>query len=251
MGKISKKAAVPAPSTAKLEVPAGPFTGFSNATFQFLRDLSDNQTRDWFLAHKADYEKAVREPMVSLVAALDVELSRRGIPLRGDVKRSVFRINRDIRFSKDKSPYKTHVSAALTRDGEKLSPGVLYVHVDPTGSFVAAGFHQPTPEALKAIRLRVASLPREFRRVLEELSSRGLKLSEDDGALKRVPRGFEQVQEPEVVDILRRNSLIVSNPLTQKAVKDTRLPETLATFAEASTPLLNFGWQAIEASSPR
>ena len=138
--------------------------------------------------------------MVSLVAAVSDALAARRIPLRGDPQRAMFRIQRDVHFSRDKRPYKTHAGATLTRDGGRLSPGLLYIHIDPEGCFTAAGFWQPEPAALDAIRRAIAGKPAQFKRAL---SAQGLALSPDEDALKRPPRGHEAVEDPVLHEALR------------------------------------------------
>ena len=119
--------------------PPPAFRGFSAKAFAFLKDLADNQDREWFEAHKPIYEREVKEPLARLVVSLGQARAAKNIDRCCDPKRAIFRIHRDVRFSKDKKPYKTNAGATLTRDGEKRSPGVLYIHVDPEGSFAASG----------------------------------------------------------------------------------------------------------------
>ncbi len=95
------------------------FTGFGPAAFQFFKDLTTHQDRDWFAINKHIYDEQVLAPMTALINDLSDALSLRGIPLQSGAKSAIFRIYRDLRFSKDKSPYKTHIAAALTRDGQK------------------------------------------------------------------------------------------------------------------------------------
>jgi len=224
-------------------LPPPPFTGFGPGAFDFLRGLAAEQDRAWFLAHKDSYEAEIRAPMAALVAALSDALARRRIPLRGDPQRAMFRIQRDVRFSKDKRPYKTHAGATLTRDGGRLSPGLLYIHIDPEGCFAAAGFWQPEPPALAAIRTAIAGKPAVFKRAL---TVHGLTLSPDEDALKRPPRGYEAVEDPLLREALRCRSLTVRQPL---ATTDAELPERIAEFATAALPLLRFGWAAIDGAS--
>ncbi len=227
-------------------LPPPPFTGFGPGAFDFLRGLAAEQDRAWFVAHKDSYEAEIRAPMAALVAALSDELARRRIPLRGDPQRAMFRIQRDVRFSKDKRPYKTHAGATLTRDGGRLSPGLLYIHIDPEGCFAAAGFWQPEPPALAAIRTAIAAKPAAFKRALTALAAQGLTRSEDEEALKRPPRGYEAVEDPELRDALRCRSLTVRRPLV---TLDAGLPDAIADFAEAALPLLKFGWAAIDGAT--
>ena len=107
--------------------PPPPFTGFPPDALAFLRELTANNDRAWFLANKSRYETQVRDPVSSLVTDLAARLAKTKTPLRGDAKRSLFRINRDVRFSKHKNPYKTYAGATLTRAGR--------IHIDPAESF--------------------------------------------------------------------------------------------------------------------
>jgi uncharacterized protein (TIGR02453 family) len=128
--------------------------------------------------------------MAELVTALAAELSQRGVPLTADPKRSIFRIHRDVRFSSDKSPYKTHAGAVLTRDGTKNSQGLLYVHVASQGAFTAAGFYHPDPDQLAALRREIAAAPERFEALERALKKARLELGRDE-PLKRLPRGFD------------------------------------------------------------
>ncbi|MDO9710746.1 DUF2461 domain-containing protein [Paracraurococcus lichenis] len=234
-------------AAAEMVPPPPPFAGFAPAAFAFLRDLAREQTREWFQANRDIHEAEVREPMASLVAAVAEALARRRIPLRGDPQRAIFRIHRDVRFSRDKQPYKTHCGATLTRDGGRLSPGLLYIHIDPLGCFTAAGFWRPEPRALDAIRHAIADRPAAFRRMLAALAAKGLALSPDEEALKRPPRGYEAVEEPVLREALRCRSLTVRRALPEAAVVRADLPEVIAEFAVDALPLLKFGWGAIDA----
>src|ERR1700745_2722316 len=109
------------------------FTGFSPAALQFLSGLAQHNEREWFRAHKAFYESEVQIPWARLVVQTTERLRKAKVPIRADPKRSVFRIYRDTRFSPDKRPYKTHVSAVFDRNLTKGGDGILYLHVDPGG----------------------------------------------------------------------------------------------------------------------
>ncbi|WP_376090842.1 DUF2461 domain-containing protein [Roseomonas sp. CCTCC AB2023176] len=223
-----------------------PFEGFAPDGFAFLTELAERQDRTWFNDNRHRYEAALRDPMAALLAALSDDLAARKIPLRADPKRSVFRIHRDVRFSRDKSPYKTHIGATLTRDGSKMADGLLYLHVDPAAPFAAAGFYQPAPPELDAIRQAVAGEPAAFRRMLTALSKSGLALSPDEDAAKRTPRGFETVEAPDLLDALRRKSFIVRRPLTRDELSRPGLVTAMTDFAAAAMPLLRFGWKALD-----
>ena len=119
------------------------FTGFPTDSLRFLRDLAANNDPAWFKPRREEYEALVRGPMIALVADLLTLASAHKLPLSGEPAKAVFRVHRDVRFSKEKRPYKTHCGASLSRTGRKLAPGLFYIHIQPGGCFVAAGFWHP------------------------------------------------------------------------------------------------------------
>ena len=221
------------------------FKGFAPEAFAFFDELYFTQERAWFQAHKAIYDKAVKAPMLDLLADLSAELARRKVPLQADPKRAIFRIHRDVRFARDKRPYKTHIGAVLTRDGSKQSPGLLYVHIDPTGSWAGSGFYHLADDTLAAMRARIATRPKDFRQMVAALGKTELALSPDEDALKRKPKGFDAVTDADLIDALCRRSLILRQPLSREEVSGPAVIARLADFAVASLPLLDFGWQAL------
>ena len=172
-----------------------PFTGFPPTAFAFLRDLAAHQDKAWFQDHKHVYDDDVHAPMVSLVAQLVAAFAKDDVPFGGDPERAIHRIYRDVRFSKDKSPYKTNISAALPRGGVKGAPGMFYLNFAPDECFAACGFYHPERSVLDAIRKGIATQPDRFRQSVAALTAAGLTLSTDD-ALKRAPRGYEYVEDP-------------------------------------------------------
>ena len=233
------------PPVKSATVAEGQFPGFRPAALAFFRDLTVSNEKTWFQANKPTYELEVVRPMALLVPELAAELARRNVPLTGDVKKSLFRINRDVRFSNNKSPYKTHAGAVWSRDGVKMSPGVLYFHFDPEGSFVAAGFYVPEPPQVAKFRDAQVRRTDEFLAVVAALARQGLSLSRED-ALKRTPRGFEEYADGPLAVYLKLKSLIVSRPLAVKDVRGPALVTKLADFAATALPLLTFGWAALD-----
>jgi uncharacterized protein (TIGR02453 family) len=223
----------------------GAFTGFDGKALDFFAELEIMQERAWFLEHKPIYERFAKGPMLDLLADLSAELARRRIPLKADPRRAIFRINRDVRFSRDKSPYKTHIGAVLTREGGKDDPGLLYVHIAPRGCFMATGFYRPEPDQLALIRARIASKPKLFRAMVAALKARGLVIDADEDALKRPPRGFTAVADPDLAAAICHRSLIIRAPLSFEDIAGPQLVGILANFAAASMPLLGFGWEAL------
>src|SRR5262245_24980323 len=175
------------------------FGGFRPAALRFLRDLARNNEKTWFEAHRDVYEREVRDPMRLLVEALDVRLRSIAPEIVGDPRRSMFRIHRDVRFSKNKAPFKTNTGAWLYHRDAGRAVGTVgegggagfYVHIDPTTCFMAGGIWMPARPALLRIREAIAAQPRalprltnapEFRRRFDGLS--------EETKLRRVPREF-------------------------------------------------------------
>jgi uncharacterized protein (TIGR02453 family) len=231
--------------------PAGPFRGFSPGVFTFFDELAANQNRDWFQANKDRYEAQVRRPMGALVEALAFAFAAHDIPLTGDAKRSLFRINRDVRFSKDKSPYKTAAGAVLSRDGTKNANGVFYFHVGgPERAFMAIGFYQAEPQDLAAIRHAIAAKPEVWSETEASLIARGLPLSRE-GAQTRIPKGFETLVGSPVAEALKQRNFIVSRPVPLERLYDPGLIDDVVAIVKAGRPLLEFGWRALYGAGGR
>ena len=187
------------------------FSGFRPEAIQFLVDLAANNDRAWFLPRKAEYERLLKEPMEELVAALDERFRARGIPLQGDPRRSIFRIYRDTRFSRDKSPYKTNVGASLPwvgGDGGKDVPhgNGAYLHFQPGRMYVGGGMYQPDRPRLEAFRRMVVDDPDRIRAALEDpsfVATFGGVGSHDE--LKRVPPGYPA--DHPMADLLRHKDI--------------------------------------------
>ena len=223
-----------------------PFIGFTEEALTFLAALAENNSRDWFEANRATYEQYIKQPLAAFVSALSFACETHGIPLTGDPKRSVFRINRDVRFSRDKSPYKTNASCVLSRDGGKQGTGILYVQIGgQDGAFMALGFYAPEPDDLAALRHAVVARAQEWVDTVAALRSGKLELSQD-ARLARLPRGFEAHKESPLADTLRLKNFVVSRPIPPKHLYSTALIDDAVAFAQAGLPLLTFGRNAID-----
>jgi uncharacterized protein (TIGR02453 family) len=220
------------------------FQGFGPNALPFFKALAFHQSKEWFDANRETYENAVKGPMGDLVEDVAERLVKARIPIRGDRKSSVFRIHRDVRFSKSKDPYKTNAGLALTRSGSKNDPGVLYFHLSPAECFFAAGFHLPDPNELGRLRAAAARDPRAFKQMTAKLKKAGLKLSAGD-ALKRAPRGFETIDDPEVAVATRLKSMICLRPVAEAAIGSPALTNDFCAFAADALPLLKWGWDAL------
>jgi uncharacterized protein (TIGR02453 family) len=220
------------------------FQGFGPKALPFLKALGFHQTKEWFEANRATYETDLKTPMGDLVEDLTAAFAKAGIPLKGDRKTSLFRIHRDVRFAKDKSPYKTNVGAVLTRGAGKNDPGLFYVHVAVDGCFTAAGFYDLEPERLARIRAAIVRTPKAWKAVLAKLAKAGLKPS-DEFAMKRAPRGFEDVEDEEIAAALRLKSIICRRAILDDRLATRALVADLEAFARDALPLLEWGWSAV------
>lgn len=227
------------------------FNGFRPEGLAFLGELQRLQdagdydgVREFFNREKAVHERELKAPLGALMEETAAALQAHGVPLKGDRRSSLFRINRDVRFSRDKSPYKTHSGAVLTPGGTRNEQGLLYMHVSPTGCLMAAGFHRPEPGQLARLRAHIRENPERFKTVLRGLAAQGLTLGADD-TLKRLPRGFEDVSDPELAAAVKLKGYTVMKPLGEDEVMDASLTGKLAAFGRQVLPLLEFGWEAL------
>jgi uncharacterized protein (TIGR02453 family) len=204
--------------------------------FAFLRELAKHNDREWFAANRERYEEHVRAPLCGLVSELGPRLARISRHIVADprpVGGSLFRIHRDVRFAKDKSPYKTHAALHLRHDatsGDVHGPG-FYVHLEPAKVFVAGGMWQPAPDALADIREAIVAGPARWKK-----AARGLELG--GAQLKRTPRGFP-CEHPLDAD-LRRTDFIVSVELDERRACAPRFADDIAAACRRTAPLMAF-----------
>jgi uncharacterized protein (TIGR02453 family) len=223
-----------------------PFPGFRPEAFTFLRQLAENNDRDWFKPRKAVFEDEVQWPMQCLVADSARRASEEGLPLTGDPKKTVFRIHRDTRFSKDKRPYKTHVGAVLTRTGGRDDVAGVYVHVEPERCFLAGGFWEPPPDLLKRFRARIANDPDAFQDVLDSLNTALLTPMSRETALKRMPQGYDAYADHPHADYLKWKSYVVSRSVPDADLQSPGFTEAVIEMMRDVQGLLEFGWRAAE-----
>jgi len=231
---------------AKAEPTArGAFRGFTPKAVAFFDGLAANNDREWFLANKAAHEAEVRGPMGALVEALAFAFAAHDIPLTGTAKQSLFRINRDVRFSKNKDPYKTNAGAVLSRDGTKTGRGVLYFQIGGTGAaFMALGFYHPEPSELAAMRRAIVRSPERWAAVVARLDEEGLALSRAD-SVSRIPKGFEAHAGEAFTEDLKLRDFVARRPLADSELQDPDLVRRVLAFTERGLPLLDFVWSAL------
>jgi uncharacterized protein (TIGR02453 family) len=185
-----------------------------------------------------------------LVGDVAERLRKAKIPIKGDRKSSLFRIHRDVRFSANKDPYKTNSGVVLTRSGGKNDPGLLYFHLSPEECFFAAGFYLPESDKLGRLRAAAARNPKAFKAMTAKLKKAGLILSAED-SLKRAPRGFEAIDDPQIAAATRLKSMVCLRPVTEAAIASPALVDEFCAFAGDALPLLKWGWDAVVDSRSR
>jgi uncharacterized protein (TIGR02453 family) len=221
------------------------FTGFSPQALKFLRDLKKNNERAWFAPRKELYERECLEPLRALTADLAAALRKAKVPIDADPSRVGFRIYRDVRFSRDKSPYKTNLGTYLPHRGLRGAPGGLYLHVAPKESFAVAGFYQLDKDPLQRWRDAMAADPKSFQNVLRALERNKLALSEQEPQLKRMPRGFETLAESPIAPYFRVGTFMVSERLSDADVGGAGLIERSVALVKRAKPLLEYGWSVL------
>lgn len=226
------------------------FAGFRPEAVEFLAELAVNNERAWFQPRKGDYERLLKEPLEALCAALAERFADRGIPLRADPAKSPFRIYRDVRFAKDKSPYKTNIGASFPWtgdgagdvDGRSHTANVHssggYFHLSPGEIYVGGGYWHPEKPWLDAFRRRVADEPAELRALVDAPAFRAAfgGLSRDGNALQRVPSGFP-MDHPEA-ETLKLKDVVFGRRLSDAEAQSPALPDTLADTFAAAVPVL-------------
>jgi uncharacterized protein (TIGR02453 family) len=219
---------------------------FTPAALKYLRQLAAHNEKPWFEAHRADYERDVREPMRVLIEDMFARFRDFAPEIGGDPKRSMFRIHRDTRFSRDKSPYKTHAAcwfhhrSASRSVGSEANEGSagFYFHLEPGGnSMVAAGVWMPPRPQLDKLRDAIAEKPAAFDRMVRELPKRFGGLHEYS-VLKRMPRGYPD--DHPAARWLKYQSFTSGRTLTDSEATDAKLERLLAREFEALLPLVRW-----------
>lgn len=225
------------------------FTGFGDKALPFFRALDFHQNREWFQENRDLYDGHVLGPLGAFIAALNDACIEQGLPMRGTPKSSIFRIHRDVRFSKDKRPFKTHAGAVMTRSGTKNDPGLFYIHIAPEGCFAAVGFYDLEPRQLAAFRQAIVTAPERFRAMSARLAAEELAF-DPQWSLKRPPREAAGIEAPDLVAALKLKSIVVKRALPDTVIHGPGLVADCAAFIEAAQPLLDFGWSALAELPP-
>ncbi|MEO6800561.1 MAG: DUF2461 domain-containing protein [Rhodanobacter sp.] len=214
---------------------------FTPATFRFLRALGRNNRREWFHAHKDDYERHVREPFQQLITDMQSPLAKISAHYRADPRKiggSLHRVYRDTRYSNNKLPYKSWQGSRFfhERRREIQSPG-FYLHVEPGACFAGGGMWHPEPDALKHIREFLVDNPAAWKRATQGKPFREhLQLVGE--SLIRAPRGYDPAHD--LIDDLKRKDFVATTRFDEAlACSGELLPWTVATFKRVA-PLVDY-----------
>jgi uncharacterized protein (TIGR02453 family) len=223
------------------------FEGFSKAGIQFLADLAEHNDRAWFQPRKADYERLLKEPLEALCIALETAFRGRGVPLAADPARSPFRIYRDVRFARDKSPYKTNVGASFPfvergPDGAPIVSsggarrGGGYFHLAPGEIFVGGGMWHPEPAPLAAWRAVVLGDPDRVHAAVDDPAFVARFGEVGGDRLRRPPAGVT-ADHPEL-SLLLLKDVTFGRRLDDREAFSADLPSVLADDLATAAPLL-------------
>jgi uncharacterized protein (TIGR02453 family) len=210
-------------------------------TLKFLKGLKKNNNKPWFDSHRPQYEEA-KADFVNFIQLI-IDKQAKNDPLIGSLKAKdcIFRINRDIRFSKNKSPYKTNMGASINRGGKKSVFGGYYFHCEPGESFVGGGLWMPMPPELKKLRQEIDYCLDEFKKIIgsKKFKSVYSDLSKgEDSSLGRVPLGFDK--DSPAAEWLKLKSYIAIKPLKDSELSSKDLLKKTIEAFETLRPLLQF-----------
>ncbi len=222
--------------------PAAVFPGFTGEFFGFFEELSANNNRAWFAANKVRYQTVVVDPMVAFIAAMVPRLRKISPHFVADPRPnggSMFRIYRDIRFSKDKRPYKEHAACQFRHEAGKdaHAPG-FYVHLAPDRVVYGGGIWRPPSEALARIRVGIAGNPKGWRRVIADKRLLGTFGGVAGDGLRRPPKGYSD-DHPNIADLKRKSFFAMKHAEPRVTMSADFVAEVAETF-RAAAPLNRF-----------
>lgn len=227
----------------------GSFNGFNPEIVSFFSELKANNTREWFDEHRDFYEQHIKNASKAFVMEMQERFSKSGLPYYADPKKSLFRINRDTRFSANKDPYKTNLGIYFPYTiAESMKKPVnslgIYFHIEPGMCFIAGGIHMPEPDILKALRAKVAE---DYDLLLEIAASKGIK-SEFETVfsgerLKRAPQGYPQ--DHPAVELLKLKEFTMFSNIDLKETFNKDIAEIMERKSAAAIPFMDFFHNAL------
>ena len=210
------------------------------STINFLKELKKNNNKPWFDTNRKLYETA-KADYISVVEVVIAATAKFDEPI-GNLKAKdcIFRINRDVRFSKDKSPYKSNMGASITPGGKKVNAPGYYFHCEPGQSFAAGGLYMPEPADLGKIRQEIDYNFDEWKKIISNKKFIKYFIKGVDGidTLSRPPKGY--AEDNPAIEYLKMKSFIVSRPLNDTDLTDKNLVKEIAKTFEAMKPMIDF-----------
>jgi uncharacterized protein (TIGR02453 family) len=208
----------------------------SKDNFNFLKQLKKNNNRDWFNAHKDEYLKQ-HGNMIDFADSVLLEMNKHDNIETPTGKKSLYRIYRDVRFSKNKSPYKTHWAGGLKRATNQLRGG-YYFHIEEGNSMVGGGFWSPNKDDLQRIREDIANDDSELRKIINSKSFKTTFGTLDGEQLKTSPKGFDK--EHPAIDLLRYKQFIISKKFSDEEVLSPNFHKTVVGTFNEMRPFFNY-----------
>lgn len=217
-----------------------PFTGFPKESITFFKRLKKNNNRDWFAKHKQEYEESVKFPMQSFIAAMQPYFAEFAPQFDVHPKRSLFRIYRDTRFSKDKTPYKTHMACHFVLRGKPkgFEGSGYYLQVAPNDVFIGGGIYMPDNDQLKRIRAGIASDPKGWLAVIEKPSFKRMFPGLSGEKLSRPPKGFPP--DHPMIEWLKMKQFFTGVDLKEELVYRKDFPALAAKYCRELAPLVDY-----------
>ena len=218
-----------------------------SSTIKFLKDLAKNNDRSWFEANRTKYEDA-KQDFENFVQAVINRFSKKDDDLKElTAKKCTFRINRDIRFSKDKSPYKSNMGASMARGGKKSIFSGYYFHLEPGKSFVGGGLWMPQPPEMKNIRQEIDYCYDEFKKIVTSKKFKSIYnelYTGEDVKLAKVPQGFEK--DNPAAEWLKLKSWLAMREISDAELTSKDLVKKTTEAFETLQPMIKFLNRAIE-----
>jgi uncharacterized protein (TIGR02453 family) len=217
------------------------------STIQFLQKLKKNNNKEWFEKNRSAYELAKKDFTFFIENVIN-ELKKKDATLQLlEAKSCIFRINRDVRFSKNKTPYKTNFGASISKGRKKVSEAGYYLHIEPGASFIACGIWMPMQEELKKIRQEIDYNLEEFNLLISAKKFKkyfnGLEKNKEY-LLSRPPKGYDT--DNPAIEYLKFKSYIVSKKVSDKEITNKSFIKNIVTTFETAIPLIQFLNRAIE-----
>ncbi len=220
---------------------------FTQASFRFLKKLENNNDRDWFAENKQDYENLVRSPALDFITDMIdgiASISPHFVAIPKKMGGSLMRVHRDVRFGKDKRPYKTNVGIQFRHElGKDVHAPGFYLHIEPGNNFVGAGIWHPDSQTLATIRTAIVDRSKTWIKASQDKKfTSKFKLAGD--SLKTYPRGHDK-QHPLINDLKRKDFIAITS-LDNKQIISNRLLSNVTKSFETAIPLMKFLCKALE-----